>query len=252
MDAPANPGATIELFKRKEPDMAKTVEELEKALAEQATQAEELKKQLAAATEEVEKGKKTWAQVKALEATNKELSEKLKGYMEDEEEEEEDDEVEMKKRAEQAELKKRLDSAEATIQKQADTIAKMQDEAVTADLTAYVQKTYPNIAAAEYADIVKSLRALDGNEGARKTFEKALKAQNDAITDALKTRGVDHVSIDGGAFDKATALAKQKMEKDPKAFDTIHKARSAVWQENPDLKKEYDEERNSRSRRSAA
>lgn len=93
----------------------------------------------------------------------------------------------------------------------------------------------------ENAKILKSVKdSSEEDYDALIDKVQAIKEQADA-SELFKEAGTQEAADTGDAFEKATELAEEKMEKGD--YASIASARKEVWNENPELLEEYEKQR---------
>ena len=147
------------------------------------------------------------------------------------------EEEEMKKRAALPEsVRKKMDEQDAEIKKQAETIAKMQEDTAVKEYIAKAKASYPNLPCTP-EELGQALRDVSKSApGSLDVIEKVLAAGEEAITKSMDEFGL------GGEGDSNTALASlEKLAGEITKRDGITKEQAFVKakNENPELWKRH-------------
>lgn len=136
------------------------------------------------------------------------------------------------------EVRKAFEEQKAELQKQADVIAKMEDERITKVLVEKAKTDYPLAGDPEFfAGLVKSL-----DDSQAEKFHSAMSAVNERIKKGGLFKSIGHGDGEGGtALEKITALAKEYAKK---SGCTQAEAFAHVYKTSDDLRKQYVKERN--------
>jgi len=147
--------------------------------------------------------------------------------------EEDEDDKEAKKRAALPDsVKKQMDDQAIEIQKQADTIAKMQEEKETEGFIAKAKSSYGDLPVTA-EEMGEALRGISkAAPGSLEVIEKALAAGNEAIKKALTEEGVGG---DGAVADSLAALEKAAGDIAKRDGITKEQAFVKAKNENPEL-----------------
>lgn len=165
-----------------------------------------------------------------------ELLNKLGVELEEKEEEEEEEESEIEKSDLPEEIQQQLEKAEEyeemKEQREFDEMKKQVEEdfgflpGETDENAEILKSVKDRVDEEDFDSLVSKLNALSEQIDLEKTFEEA---------------GTQDTVPQGDAFEQATQLAEDKMEKGN--YDNIATARKEVWDENPELLEEYQKQR---------
>jgi hypothetical protein len=147
-----------------------------------------------------------------------------------------------------AELRQRVEKAEAESRATAERLAKIEDERANDAFIAKAQAFKGIVKPEEFGPTLRKIAKTDA--ALAEAVEKALATANGQIEAARKqARAFDELGRSGGgdgtsAVEKVDAAARELMAKDAKLTEAT--ARAQVWKSNPDLAKQYTEERRAR------
>ncbi len=140
------------------------------------------------------------------------------------------------------EARKRFEAQEARIAKQDEELLKLREAREKEEVRKHLADVADGVPNTDDDAFRKAYRSLDPD--GRAAMDKVLGGAKEAFAQVVgKEIGKGGEGSQGTALEEATQKAQELMEKDPKMFSTIYKARDHVWNTNPDLKKRYDAER---------
>lgn len=246
VDVPANPGATVALFKRRDPSdqpedspMTKTVEELAKGLTDAETRIDVLTKAAETNTAELKKRDEKITELTA-ELEKAKAGTKTAGGEED---------IFKGMTPAAVELFKDM---QAKSKAQEETLAKMRDKDETAEAITKARADYPSVPTTTPAELGPIMKRVASNATTPEDVTKLtqiLKASSVLVEKALNVTESGSIVMktgDDSVIAKVDVQAKELMKSDSKL--SIDDARHEVFKRSPDLAAAYRDEMNAPKR----